>query len=93
MRDSSSFQCANQKLFNSLPPEVLLKISIGDFKIQLDDFLRQIPDEPKSPGMTPTCLTPEARPTNSLVYWIPLFKRTGRTKRTQGIVQWKQSFD
>ena len=85
MRDSS-FQCAGPKLFNSLPPEIrnLTKISVDDFKAKLDDFLLHIPDEPKVSGMTPTCLTPEARPTNSLVYWIPYLQRTGKIKRKHG---------
>ena len=80
LRDSS-FQCAGPRLFNSLPKEIrnLTKISVEDFKEQLDMFLSAIPDEPKVPGLTPSCLTPEAKLTNSLVHWIPHLQRTGRT--------------
>ena len=93
IRDSS-FQCSGPRLFNSLPKEIrnLTNITITDFKEHLDSYLTQIPDEPKVSGLTPSCLTPDARPTNSLVHWIPSLQRTGalqcfiaaRTKRSQG---------
>jgi hypothetical protein len=81
LRDSS-FQCVGPRLFNALPKEIqnLTSISIEEFKKNLDKLLTQIPDEPKVPGLTPSCLTPEARLTNSLVHWIPFLQRTGRTK-------------
>ena len=94
LRDSS-FQCAAPRLFNVLPKQIrnLTNISICEFKEHLDQYLSRVPDEPKVSGMTPSCLTPEARPTNSLVHWIPYLQRTGaikcliadRTKRTQGV--------
>ena len=80
LRDSS-FQCAGPRLFNSLPKEIrnLTKIPVEDFKEHLDNYLSQVPDEPKVSGLIPSCLTSEARPTNSLVHWIPHLQRTGRT--------------
>ena len=85
MRESS-FQVAGPRLFNSLPKSIrnLTKISVDEFKGKLDQFLSEIPDQPKVSGLTPSCLTPEARPTNSLVHWIPFLQRTGRIKRSQG---------
>ena len=79
LRDSS-FQCAGPRLFNSLPKEIrnLTKIPVEDFKEHLDNYLFQVPDEPKVSGLLPSCLTSEARPTNSLVHWIPHLQRTGR---------------
>ena len=52
LRDSS-FQCAGQRLFNALPKKIrnLSKISIKDFKEHLKNFLTQIRDEPKVPGL------------------------------------------
>ena len=55
-----SFQCSGPKLFNSLPKSIrnLKKVTEVGFKEKLDNYLQDIPDEPKVPGSTPTCLTP-----------------------------------
>ena len=50
-----SFQVGGPKLFNSLPSSVrnITKCSIEDFKEKLDNFLTNIPDEPKIGGLIP----------------------------------------
>ena len=85
MREGS-FQCSGPKLFNALQKKIrnLKKVSEIEFKEELDKFLTEIPDEPKVPGSIPSCLTPmEARPTNSLVSWIPYLERA--TLRGHGL--------
>ena len=82
MREGS-FQCSGPKLFISLPKSIrnLKKVSEIEFKEKLDEFLTEIPDEPKVAGSTPSCLTPmEARPTNSPVFYIPYLDRTNQRK-------------
>ena len=82
MRESS-FQISGPKLFNALPKTLrnLKNVTEIDFKEQLDQFLTKIPDEPKVSGSIPSCLTPmEARPTNSLMFWIPHLERTSQRR-------------
>ena len=65
-----SFQANGPKLFNSIPKKVrdLTKVSVGDFKEQLDKFLEKIPDQPNVDGLTPTaCDLYSAAPSNSIV--------------------------
>ena len=66
MREAS-FQSSGPKLFNALPRYLrnMKRVPEIEFKEKLDQYLRDIPDEPKVPGSIPSCLTPmEARPTN-----------------------------
>ena len=51
------------------------RVGVEDFKEHLDNYLTNIPDQPKVPGMTPACMTSSAVPTNSLLHWIPLVTR------------------
>ena len=50
-----SFQVEGPTLFNSLPQSVrnITKCSVEYFKQKLDDFLTNIPDEPKIGGLIP----------------------------------------
>ena len=69
LRDQS-FQVNGPKLFNSIPKKVcnLTKVSVGEFKEQLDKFLEKIPDQPNVDGLTPTaCNLYNAAPSNSIV--------------------------
>ena len=69
LRDQS-FQVNGPKLFNSIPKKVrnLTKVSVGEFKEQLDKFLEMIPDQPNVDGLTPTaCNLYNAAPSNSIV--------------------------
>ena len=69
------------QLFNSLPPFLrnMTKCSVEIFKEELDKYMMTIPDEPSVPGLTPTALTPDARPSNSLLHQRP--RQTGREER------------
>ena len=65
-----SFQVHGGRLFNSLPKSIrtLSKISIEEFKLALDKYLNNIPDEPKLPGYVPTaCDQFTASPSNSIL--------------------------
>ena len=68
MREQT-FQVNGPKLFNSLPANIrnLTKCSIEDFKMALDKYLENIPDEPSVSGLTPGGCTAEARASNSLL--------------------------
>ena len=74
---SHSFQVVGPSLFNALPKEIrnMTKITKEEFKCKLDNFLTTIPDQPKVAGMTPSCLTTLAEPSNSLIDWIPALRR------------------
>ena len=66
----NSFQINGPKLFNCLPKQLRNKkgCSIDEFKTELDLFLENIPDEPKSDGYIPTaCNQVTARPSNSII--------------------------
>ena len=81
-----TFQVHGPQLFNCLPPFLrnMTKCSVEIFKENLDKYLMTIPDEPSVPGLTPTALTPDARPSNSLLHQRPLKprqeERRGRTR-------------
>ena len=65
-----SFQVNGPSLFNSIPRKIrdLTKVSIDEFKEQLDRYLQVIPDEPKVDGLTPNACNPySAAPSNSLL--------------------------
>ena len=85
---SQSVQCTGPSLFNSLPKKLrnLKRVWIDEFKEHLDNYLTDIPDQPKVPGMTAACMTNSAVPTNSLLHWIPLVSREAvwRTGRKPG---------
>ena len=81
----NSFQSTGPTLFNSLPKRIrdLTGMGPAEFKKQLDEYLTSIPDEPKVSGLLPTCLTPDAIHSNSIVHWIPYLQREARW-RTPG---------
>ena len=64
-----SFQVNGPKLFNCLPPSIrnISKVTIDEFKEQLDQFLANVPDEPNVDGLTPAaCDLFSAAPSNSI---------------------------
>jgi hypothetical protein len=65
-----SFQVNGPKLFNSIPKKVCdsTKVSVWEFKEQLDKVLEKIPDQPNVDGLTPkACNLYNAAPSNSIV--------------------------
>ena len=66
----NSFQVNGPKLFNCLPKHIRNKkgCSVEEFKVALDQFLEDIPDEPKSDGYIPTASNHvTAKPSNSIL--------------------------
>ena len=80
---NQSFQSIGPRLFNSLPRELrnLKGVEVDNFKEHLDRYLTEVPDQPKVPGMMPTCLTSDSIPSNSLLHWIPLMSREAVWRR------------
>ena len=77
-----SFNFAGPSLFNTLP--LYLRKEIMDsksWKILLDKFLEQIPDNPITLKITSgRCEVHTSKPTNSLTKWIPHLGLLGRRK-------------
>ena len=80
---SNSFQVTGPNLFNAIPKKIinLRGIGVDEFKEHLDTYLKEIPDQPKVAGMTPTAMTTTAVPSNSLLQWIPLVTREAAWRR------------
>ena len=58
------------KLFNSIPPSLrkITNVPVDDFKYHLDKYLENIPDEPRTEGLTPSaCDLFSAAPSNSII--------------------------
>ena len=89
----ASFMVMGPKLFNSLPKDLrnMTNCSIDEFKSILDGFLGLVPDEPKSPGLTPGAIAANAIATNSLLYQIPRARRDGLlSDKDQSFGLWSQ---
>ena len=75
-----SFQYMGPRLFNALPGQ--LRTKDGDYKqwkSKLDLFLADIPDHPITMlNESGLCDIITARPTNSLIRWIPYLGLSGR---------------
>ena len=73
-----SYQSHGAKLFNAMPAYLrkLTKISQDDFKIELDQYLQKIPDQPKIDGLIPGTTDHSGRLSNSLLQ---------QTKRGQAV--------
>ena len=66
----NSFTVNGHRHFNSLPKKLrnMTKCSVDEFKFQLDDFLKTIPDQPKTPGMEPEAMNQySAKPSNLVI--------------------------
>ena len=59
-----TFQVNEPQLFNALPASIrnMTRCGIEDFKMKLDKFLKNVPDEPNVRGLVPGACTAEARP-------------------------------
>ena len=69
----ASFQVHGPRLFNKLPKNIrnLTNCSVDDFKSKLDQFLENIPDEPRVSNLVPTASSQvTARASNSLLEQI-----------------------
>ena len=68
MKDQT-FQVHGPQLFNSLPGYLrnMTKCPIEDFKVKLDTFLENVPDQPSVSGLTPGACTAQAVASNSIL--------------------------
>ena len=76
---NQSFQVNGPRLFNSLPKKLrdIRKVSVDDFKEQLDKYLSALPDHPKVGELIPhVCNQITAKPSNSIVDVANLFKHS-----------------
>ena len=64
------FQVNGPKLFNCLPAKIrnLTKIGLDDFKMALDKWLEEIPDQPKVDGLTPGTQDEGGKFSNSILH-------------------------
>ena len=69
---NQSFSCHGPRLFNILPKELKLLDTLPSFKLQLDKFLKLIPDTPPTPGYV-------AANSNSLIDWASCGSHRGYT--------------
>ena len=68
MKRNQSFQICGPLLFNCLPKHIrnLTKIGIDKFKVELDAYLSQVPDEPKVGDLMPQ----NSQQSNSLLHQV-----------------------
>ena len=68
----NSLKVEGARLFNSLPKVLRnFKGTLASFKLALDDFLEQIPDEPNMGGfLIPRATNASVKPSNSIRDWI-----------------------
>ena len=64
------FQVNGPKLFNCLPAKIrnISNVGLDDFKMALDKFLENVPDEPKIDGLTPGTQNSSGIYSNSLLH-------------------------
>ncbi len=76
----NSFPIRAVQVFNVLPIKVrnIKNCDVDTFKSALDEFLKNIPDEPPTPGYS------SVSESNSLIHQAPLVKRTCATKTDAG---------
>ena len=67
-----SFQINGPRLFNCLPKKLRnMKCNQDEFKVELDNYLCNIPDEPRIGSLVPTAVCRvTAKQSNSLLAWI-----------------------
>ena len=66
-----SLKIEGSKLFNAMPKYIRnLRGSKDQFKENLDRFLANIPDQPRTKDLVPHSLNEDCQPTNSLKYWV-----------------------
>ena len=64
-----SFQINGLQLFNLIPKSIrnMTRCGIEDFKMKLDKFLENVPDEPNVRGLVHGACTADAKPSNSIL--------------------------
>ena len=70
----NSFHYIGPRLYNCLPRKIrdMTSTSLDDWKYELDKLLEKVPDTPHTSDTVPgLCDTITAKPTNSLLYWLP----------------------
>lgn len=55
------------------------KTSLEEFKLVLDQFLMEIPDHPRVPGLAPEALDMSGQQSNSIAAWTRLLQLQGWT--------------
>ena len=66
-----SLFCHGISLFNCLPLQLReLNESLTDFKVNLDRYLRKIPDQPEVPGLIPDAVDLYGKPSNCIIDWV-----------------------
>ena len=59
------------KVFNSLPQHIRdIPADLDEFKKELDNFLKSVPDQPSVPGFVPGSRDLWGNPSNSVIDWI-----------------------
>ena len=78
-----SFAMIGPKLFNSLPIYLRQKFEkFEHWKIELDNFLSQIPDNPVTSRIdSGLCNLYTSKSTNSLCRWIPFLSTAGKLRK------------
>ena len=57
-------------LFNSVPDHIRnIKNNLMEFKVNLDKFLKNVPDHPPVPGIVPKATNHDGRLSNCLIDW------------------------
>ena len=79
----NSFHYVAPRLFNKLPRTLrdncTASTTLLEWKMELDKFLEKIPDNPIVTDMCPGLCDPlTAKPSNSLIHWIPNLGLTSR---------------
>ena len=78
------------KLFNSLPLYLRLdkNDTIESWKVSLDKFLEEIPDNPiTSRCQSGLCDAYTSKSTNSLIWWIPFLHLSGKRDRRDKLLE------
>jgi len=81
----NSFHYIGPKLYNSLPRYLRdnLSLSHNDWETILDEFMEKILDLPHTVDTTPGLCDPiMAKPSNSIIHWIPHLKLDDRRGST-----------
>ena len=77
----NSFHYVGPRLFNKIPRNLhdTRNLSLTEWKYKLDEFLNTIPDNPATSETVPGLCDPSmAKPSNSLIHWIPFLGFSNR---------------
>ena len=84
-----SFQYCGPRYFNILPRYLRdSQVSLEEWKALFNDFLRKIPDQSEIGGLMPeVCDVNTAKPSNSLLNWIPFMGLNDRIGHDEDLLQ------